>query len=67
MSKQGPESVNDEFTFLGRLFDANGNARNWWSVSSEENFEMKAYCLVNQYDSYEVFGEYVSVTKTSWL
>jgi len=66
-SKCGSTSVNDELAFLGRTFDANGNAKDWWSDSSEQNFKTKAYCLVNQYNSYEVFGEYVSVTKTAFL
>ena len=66
-SKWGSTSVNDEFAFLGRTFDANGNAKDWWSYSSEQNFETKADCLVNQYNNYEVFGEYVSVIKTVFL
>ena len=66
-SKWGSIPLNDEFAFSGRLFDKNGNAKDWWSYSSEENFELKAYCLVNQYNSYEVFGEYVSETRTSCL
>ena len=46
--------------FLGRLFDKNGNVKDWWSNSSDLNFKERASCLENQYSNYQVFGEYVS-------
>ncbi|XP_020612862.1 endothelin-converting enzyme 1-like isoform X3 [Orbicella faveolata] len=52
------------FDSQGRTFDANGNAKDWWSYSSEQNFETKADCLVNQYNNYEVFGEYINGQQT---
>ena len=47
-------------TFLGRLFDKNGNVKDWWSYSSKLNFMERARCLENQYSNYQVFGENVS-------
>ena len=47
--------------FVGRLFDKNGNFKDWWSYESESNFKDRSQCLVDQYSSYEVFGEYVSI------
>ena len=44
----------------GRLFDKDGNLKDWWSQSSTRNFLLKSYCLVNQYNNYEVFGHDVS-------
>ena len=44
----------------GRLFDKDGNLKDWWSQSSTKNFLYKALCLVRQYNNYEVFGHYVS-------
>ena len=50
--------------FLGRLFDKNGNFKDWWSYESESNFKDRSQCLVDQYSDYEVFGEYVSTAIT---
>ena len=47
--------------FVGRLFDKNGNFKDWWSYESEINFKDRSQCLVDQYSNYEVFGEYVSI------
>lgn len=47
--------------FVGRLFDKNGNFKDWWSYESEFNFKDRSQCLVDQYSNYEVFGEYVSI------
>ncbi|XP_068717824.1 endothelin-converting enzyme 1-like [Montipora capricornis] len=52
------------FDSNGRLFDKNGNVRNWWSTSSTKRFASKAQCLVNQYGFYEVFGENVDGLQT---
>ena len=48
------------FFCSGRLFDKDGNLKDWWSQSSTTNFLDKAYCLVDQYNNYEVFGHNVS-------
>jgi len=52
------------FDSQGRLFDKNGNVKDWWSDSSEYNFEDRARCLINQYSNYEVFGEYINGKQT---
>ena len=57
------KDVAEYVAFLGQLFDKNGNVKNWWSSSSTLDFERKTKCLVNQYNNYQVFGEYVSKTK----
>ena len=44
----------------GRLFDKDGNLKDWWSPSSSLNFNSRASCLVYQYNGYEVFGHNVS-------
>ena len=45
----------------GRLFDKDGNLKDWWSQSSTRNFLYKTLCLVSQYSNYEVFGHDVSI------
>ena len=45
----------------GRLYDKDGNLKDWWSQSSTRNFLYKALCLVSQYSNYEVFGHDVSI------
>lgn len=42
------------FDDRGRLFDAQGNLRSWWSESSGKAFEEKAECVVEQYEQYKV-------------
>ena len=42
------------FDDKGRLFDARGNLRSWWTEESGRAFEEKAQCVVEQYESYEV-------------
>lgn len=38
----------------GRKFDAHGNLRDWWTPEDEKNFNARAQCIVNQFDSYVV-------------
>ncbi|XP_015766306.1 PREDICTED: endothelin-converting enzyme 1-like [Acropora digitifera] len=52
------------FDNSGRLFDKNGNYRNWWSTSSTNAFRSKAQCLIKQYGSYEVYGKYINGGQT---
>ncbi|KAI0221725.1 Neprilysin-1 [Lamellibrachia satsuma] len=42
------------FDDLGRQFDINGNAKQWWSKEVIEKFNQRAQCIVNQYSSYTV-------------
>jgi putative endopeptidase len=36
----------------GRQFDADGNLKNWWQKSDEEQFQKLAQCFVNEYGSF---------------
>lgn len=38
----------------GSLYDMNGNLNNWWSEESYKNFNNKAQCFIEQYESYKV-------------
>jgi len=48
----------------GRMFNGSGALVNWWSNSSVTQFLERAACLVNQYDSFPVFGKYVNGLQT---
>lgn len=37
----------------GSEFDALGNLKNWWTESDKKNFDERADCVVNQFDSFE--------------
>jgi putative endopeptidase len=41
----------------GRQFDLDGNLKDWWSKSVNEEFERRAECVKKQYDSYTVLGD----------
>ncbi len=36
----------------GRLFDGNGNLKDWWTPEDAKKFEEKAECVVNEYDNF---------------
>ena len=38
----------------GRKFDAQGNLRDWWTADDAKNFQARAECVEQQFDSYEV-------------
>ena len=38
----------------GSEFDAQGNLKNWWTESDKKNFDTRAQCIVDQFDSFEV-------------
>jgi endothelin-converting enzyme/putative endopeptidase len=40
------------FDDTGRLYDARGNLRNWWTPDDERRFVERAKCLVDQFGSY---------------
>ena len=44
------------FDNTGRAYGANGNIENWWSPDSEQQFEERASCLVNQANAYTIDG-----------
>uniref|UniRef100_A0A915I6D4 Peptidase M13 C-terminal domain-containing protein n=1 Tax=Romanomermis culicivorax TaxID=13658 RepID=A0A915I6D4_ROMCU len=37
---------------LGHQFDKNGVIRNWWSPSTEKNYEEQTQCFIKQYSNY---------------
>ncbi|MBN9167972.1 MAG: hypothetical protein BGO98_22030 [Myxococcales bacterium 68-20] len=41
----------------GRQFDLDGNLVDWWSKGVNEEFERRAECVKNQYDSFVVLGD----------
>lgn len=42
------------FDDKGRLFDAQGNLKSWWTEASGAAFQEKAECVVEQYENYKV-------------
>ena len=44
------------FDDKGRLFDAKGNLREWWSPEVAEAYRNRAQCVVEQYERYTVEG-----------
>ena len=42
------------FDDAGSQFDAQGNLRNWWTPEDRKNFDERATCVQQQFDSYEV-------------
>ena len=48
------------FLISGRKYDKDGHLVNWWSNSSNEAFERKSKCFVDQYSSYEAYGQKVN-------
>ncbi|MEA5535681.1 M13 family metallopeptidase [Crocosphaera sp. XPORK-15E] len=42
------------FDDKGRLFDGDGNRKDWWTKEDGENFSQRANQLVKQYNQYEV-------------
>lgn len=45
------------FDDKGRLFDAKGNLREWWTPEVSKAYESKAQCVVDQYAGYQVLGQ----------
>ncbi|CAB3997560.1 neprilysin-2 isoform X1 [Paramuricea clavata] len=52
------------FDNIGSQFDENGNARQWWTKKSRENFVKRATCLVEEYNKVKIFGYKVDGKKT---
>jgi predicted metalloendopeptidase len=42
------------FDDQGAKFDAAGNLKNWWTDADKANFDQRAACVVNQFDSIDV-------------
>ncbi|KAI1723785.1 peptidase family m13 domain-containing protein [Ditylenchus destructor] len=39
---------------IGRMFDAQGNLRDWWNTQTSANFVSRSQCLVDQYSAVEI-------------
>ncbi|XP_035206091.1 neprilysin-2-like [Stegodyphus dumicola] len=44
--------ITHAFDNRGRIFDKDGNSRNWWSTTEEQAFNSRAECFIEQYDNY---------------
>jgi predicted metalloendopeptidase len=44
------------FDDQGSKYDADGNLKNWWTDQDRAQFETRAACIVNQFDSIDVSG-----------
>ena len=42
------------FDDMGRMFDKDGNLRDWWSETDAERFKEKTKVLIDQFNAYEV-------------
>jgi putative endopeptidase len=42
------------FDNRGRLYDKDGNLRDWWSRTDEQAYNSRAECFIRQYDGFEV-------------
>ncbi|MGH9483430.1 MAG: M13 family metallopeptidase [Terriglobales bacterium] len=53
----GASTIGHEITHgfddQGRLYDAQGNLKNWWTAQDAKNFQTQAALVVKQFDSYE--------------
>jgi endothelin-converting enzyme/putative endopeptidase len=45
------------FDDQGRMFDATGNLRDWWTPADGKKFEERAQCTAEQYSSYKTVGD----------
>jgi endothelin-converting enzyme/putative endopeptidase len=45
----------------GRKFDGKGNLTNWWSKATNEEFEKRAQCVIDEYNGFEVLpGKHIN-------
>jgi putative endopeptidase len=44
--------ISHGFDDQGAQFDAKGGLSNWWTPEDKEKFQVRAQCVVNQFDSY---------------
>lgn len=53
----GASTIGHEITHgfddQGRLYDAQGNLKDWWTAQDAKNFQQQAALMVKQFDSYE--------------
>ena len=48
----------------GRYFDGYGNRKNWWQKTSNDAFNQRAECFVDQYNQYQVNNRYIDGLQT---
>ena len=48
---------------IGKIFDANGNLKNWWSPNTLNQFNQKSQCFINQYNNFHEPDAGLNVTK----
>ncbi|KAJ8667501.1 hypothetical protein QAD02_009164 [Eretmocerus hayati] len=46
--------ISHGFDDQGKMKDEHGNLRNWWKTDTEEKFQDKAHCVIDQYSNYSV-------------
>ncbi|XP_031569776.1 endothelin-converting enzyme 1-like [Actinia tenebrosa] len=56
--------ITHAFDGTGRLYDKNGDCKNWWSNTSAEAFLSKSKCFVKQYNKYKIFDKYANGNMT---
>lgn len=42
--------------YSGRLFDGNGEQKNWWTEASSQAFDKRSDCIAKQYSNYTLHG-----------
>lgn len=45
------------FDSSGRLYDGDGNQKNWWTEETSEEFDKRAQCLADEYSNFAVNAE----------
>lgn len=48
--------------FQGRLYDSNGNLKDWWGKNSSKNFVSKKGCVIEQYQGFKDLQTNLSVS-----
>lgn len=48
--------ITHNFDNIGREFDHNGNNKIWWSNRTIEEYEKRANCFIQHYESYLIPG-----------
>ncbi|KAH9519959.1 Endothelin-converting enzyme 1 [Bulinus truncatus] len=48
------------FDSSGRLFDKDGNLKDNWTPHVAEEFDKRAQCLIDQYNTFEVYGQNIN-------
>ncbi|XP_078375393.1 endothelin-converting enzyme homolog isoform X3 [Oculina patagonica] len=52
------------FDSNGRKYNKDGDLFNWWSNSSNEAFEKRSQCFINQYSRFEAYGKKLNGIQT---